>query len=192
MKKTAIILTATLILGLGSVGASAASQKTYSMKKVVAAKKITLKKAPALTAARASVRLAGLTATPPALSLETATATPAPTTTPSPAPAPTTTPAPAAPPAPDANALLIAKLFELVNSLIADKKAAGTNVVTTVNPTITVTPTITNTIAPAPAPTIVIPQAPAPVVIIPSTPARIETRTATVQLGHIETEEHHG
>ena len=185
MKKTAILVATTLVLGLGTAGANAASQKTYSMKKIVAAKKIVVKKAPALTVARSAVRLVGLTATPPELAIETGTTTPVPTPTPTPAPTPVT-------PAPDTNALLIAKLFELVNSLIADKKIPTTSVVTTVNPTITVTPTVTNTIAQAPAPTIVIPPAPAPVVIIPSAPARIDTRTVTVQLEHVETEEHHG
>lgn len=191
MKKTAIVIAATLVLGAGTAGAQASTRPSYSIKKSAIIKKVTVKRAP-LTTARAATRLVGLTATPIALSLETGTVTPSPTPTPAPTPAPTPVVTPA-PVAPDMNALMIAKLFELVEKMLADKSSGG-NIVTTVNPVITVAPT---TVAPVTttnqvvAP-VITPVAPAPTPVITINNGPVTLPAPIIHVEHIETEDHHG
>lgn len=195
MKKTAIVIAAALALGAGTAGAQASTRPSYSIKKSAIIKKVTVKRVP-LATARAAHRLVGLTTSPSLLSIETGTV--APTTTPTPVPTPTPGPTPSpvvnpTPAVPDANAVMIAKLFELVEKMLADKSSGG-NIVTTVNPVITVAPT---TIAPvtttnqAVAP-VITPAAPTPAPVVTINNGPVTFPAPIIHVEHIETDEHHG
>ena len=169
--KTLIAAVALTSIALPAQAATTAKKapaiKTTVKKIIKPAKFLPRNGAPAVSF---TVKAKSLTAETPTVNVETSTATPTPAPTPTPTPAPTPTPTPTPTPAPvqtptvDANALVIAKLIEMVKTLVeantlalANQKPVNANTVTTnvnpvIAPVITVAPT---TIAPVVQQTVV-------------------------------------
>jgi len=163
--KTLIAAVALTSIALPSQAATTAKKapaiKTTVKKIIKPAKFLPRNGAPAVSF---TVKAKSLTAETPTVNVETSTATPTPTPTPVPVPTPTPTPAPVQTPTVDANALVIAKLIEMVKTLVeantlalANQKPVNANTVTTnvnpvIAPVITVAPT---TIAPVVQQTVV-------------------------------------
>lgn len=149
----AIALTSFAIPAQAATTAKKAPAIKTTVKKIIKpAKFLPRNGAPAVSF---TVKAKSLNAETPTAIVETTTVTPTPT--PTPVPTPTPTPAPSQTPAVDANALVIAKLIEMVKTLVeanalalANQKPVNANTVTTnvnpvIAPVITVAPT---TIAP--------------------------------------------
>lgn len=165
--KTLIAAVALTSIALPAQAATTAKKapaiKTTVKKIIKPAKFLPRNGAPAVSF---TVKAKSLTAETPTVNVETSTATPtpAPTPTPTPVPTPTPTPAPVQTPTVDANALVIAKLIEMVKTLVeantlalTNQKPVNANTVTTnvnpvIAPVITVAPT---TIAPVVQQTVV-------------------------------------